>query len=319
MHVIVQRDTCGLVANVTTFWLYPPARPHLRGTRHLRPDLRPGGLNLPRHTLLDAEPKGLSASRHTRRKGTRGFTTPGRALSPWQAAAGHLRAACRDLAFALCLLAPVLALAAPTGATPDASSDAGKASEEKPLIFLSEAAHPPYAYWGPKGEMVGFEINEEHREKFTLSDPYFRMPILFVARKDAMPNALTPEALADQSLGALRDSPYASLAQERFPKSPLSTYATQIEANLDLAADRVDLVIGDEMSLRDWLKTAPEASCCAAAGRVEDPTRIAGEGFGVVMRKGDDALKARIDGALKEVRSDGTYATIARKYFDFDL
>jgi len=272
-----------------------------------------------------------------------------------------LRAACRDLAFALCLLAPVLALAAPTGAAPDASSDAGKASEEKPLIFLSEAAHPPYAYWGPKGEMVGFEIdlmnavcarmkrsclfkhreferlvpsllagkgdaiissfeiNEEHREKFTLSDPYFRMPILFVARKDAMPNALTPEALADQSLGALRDSPYASLAEERFPKSPLSTYATQIEANLDLAADRVDLVIGDEMSLRDWLKTAPEASCCAAAGRVEDPTRIAGEGFGVVMRKGDDALKARIDGALKEVRSDGTYATIARKYFDFDL
>jgi ABC-type amino acid transport substrate-binding protein len=272
-----------------------------------------------------------------------------------------LRVACRDLAFALCLLAPVLAVAAPTGASPDASSDAGKASEEKPLIFLSEAAHPPYAYWGPKGEMVGFEIdlmnavcarmkrsclfkhreferlvpsllagkgdaiissfeiNEEHREKFTLSDPYFRMPILFVARKEAMPNALTPEALADQSLGALRDSPYASLAEERFPKSPLSTYATQIEANLDLAANRVDLVIGDEMSLRDWLKTAPEASCCAAAGRVEDPTRIAGQGFGVVMRKGDDALKARIDGALKEVRSDGTYATIARKYFDFDL
>ena len=94
-----------------------------------------------------------------RHKGTRGFTTPGRALTPWQAAAGHLRAACRDLAFALCLLAPVLALAAPTGAAPDASSDAGKASEEKPLIFLSEAAHPPYAYWGPKGEMVGFEID----------------------------------------------------------------------------------------------------------------------------------------------------------------
>ena len=144
------------------------------------------------------------------------------------------------------------------------------------------------------------------------------MPALFVARKDEIPKALTPEALANVSIGALRDSPFASLAESRFPNSPLSTYATQIEANLDLAADRVDLVIGDEMSLRDWLKTAPEASCCTAAGRVEDPDRIAGEGFAVVFRKGEDGLKQKFDAALKDVRDDGSYATIGRQYFDFD-
>ena len=230
------------------------------------------------------------------------------------------------------------------------------AQEEKPLVLLTEAAHPPYAYLSEKGEMVGFEIDlmnaicarikrsclfkhrefdrlvpsllagkgdaivsslditDERREKFTLSEPYFRMPALFVARKDEVPKALTPEALAKVSIGALRDSPFASLAESRFPDSPLSTYATQIEANLDLAADRVDLVIGDEMSLRDWLKTAPEASCCTAAGRVDDPERIAGEGFAIVFRKGDDGL----DAALKELHSDGSYAMIARRYFDFD-
>jgi len=82
--------------------------------------------------------------------------------------------------------------------------------------------------------------------------------------------------------------------------------------------DDVDLVIGDEMSLRDWLKTAPEASCCTAAGRVDDPERIAGEGFAIVFRKGDDGLKQKFDAALKELRGDGSYATIARRYFDFD-
>ncbi|HEV3248773.1 MAG TPA: transporter substrate-binding domain-containing protein [Beijerinckiaceae bacterium] len=234
------------------------------------------------------------------------------------------------------------------------------AQEEKPLVLLTEAAHPPYAYLSEKGEMVGFEIDlmnaicarikrsclfkhrefdrlvpsllagkgdaivsslditDERREKFTLSEPYFRMPALFVARKDEVPKALTPEALANVSIGALRDSPFASLVENRFPDSPLSTYATQIEANLDLAADRVDLVIGDEMSLRDWLKTAPEASCCTAAGRVDDPERIAGEGFAIVVRKGDDGLKQKFDAALKELRGDGSYATIARRYFDFD-
>jgi len=236
----------------------------------------------------------------------------------------------------------------------------GEPPEEKPLVFLTEAAHPPYAFWGPDGAISGFEIElvnalcqrmkrrcmfkhrefdrlvpalesgkgdaivssleitEERRQRFTLSEPYFRMPTIFVARKDEMPRALDPEALADLTIGALRDSPFASLAEVRFPKSRLNSYATQIEANLDLSANRVDLVIGDEMSLRDWLKTAPEAGCCAVAGRVEDPERIAGEGFAIVLRKGDDTLKAKIDAALAQLRSDGAYSDIAHRYFAFD-
>jgi arginine/ornithine transport system substrate-binding protein len=241
-----------------------------------------------------------------------------------------------------------------------APADPTKPQDDKPLVLLTEAAHPPYAYWSAKGEMVGFEIElmnavcarlkrsclfkhrefdrlipsllgrkgdaivssfeitDEHREKFTLSEPYFRMPALFVARKEAMPKALTPEALADLSIGVLRDSPFETLAEERFPNSQLSTYATQIEANLDLAAERVDLVLGDEMSLREWLRTAPEAGGCVAAGRVDDPGFIASEGFAVVMRKGEEDLKTKIDAALKDLRADGSYAAIARKYFDFD-
>jgi polar amino acid transport system substrate-binding protein len=236
----------------------------------------------------------------------------------------------------------------------------GEPPEEKPLVFLTEAAHPPYAFWAPDGAITGFEIElvnalcqrmkrrcvfkhrefdrlvpalesgkgdaivssleitEERRQRFTLSGSYFRMPSIFVARKDEMPRALDPEALAALTIGALRDSPFASLAEVRFPKSRMNSYATQIEANLDLSANRVDLVIGDEMSLGDWLKTAPEAGCCAVAGRVEDPERIAGEGFAIVLRKGDDTLKAKIDAALAQVRADGDYSDIAHRYFAFD-
>jgi polar amino acid transport system substrate-binding protein len=239
--------------------------------------------------------------------------------------------------------------------------EAALTQEEKPLVILSEAAHPPYAYFGPKGEMAGFEIDlmkalcarlkrscvfkhkefdrlvpallgrkgdaivssleitDERREKFTLSNPYFRMPMLMLARKDEMPKALTPEALAGLSIGALRDSPAAALAEERFPGAQLEVYPTQVEANLDLVAGRVDLAIGDELGLRDWLKSAPESNCCAAAGRVEDPSFTAGEGFAIVMRKGEDELKSKLDAALQEERSQGGYAAIARKYFEFEL
>jgi ABC-type amino acid transport substrate-binding protein len=235
------------------------------------------------------------------------------------------------------------------------------ALDERPLVILSEAARPPYAYFAANGEMAGFEIDlmkalcarlkracvfkhkeferliptllggkgdaiissfeitDERRQKFTLSRPYFRMPIIMLARKDEMPKALSPEALAGLTIGALRDSPAAALAEERFPNSQLEVYPTQVEANLDLVAERVDLAIGDELSLREWLKTAPESNCCAAVGRVEDPSFAAGEGFAIVMRKGEDELKSKLDAALQEERSEGDYAAIARRYFEFEL
>lgn len=275
------------------------------------------------------------------------------ASTPWRPAA---RAVGRVVAGAT--LSALIGLSA--SAVGDVGPKAGVPLDDKPLVFLTEAAHPPYAFWAPEGVMTGFEIElvnaicarmkrtcvfkhrefdrlapalesgkgdaiissleitEERRQRFALSDPYFRMPTIFVARKDEMPPALDPEALADLTIGALRDSPYASLAELRFAKSHTNFYATQLEANLDLSANRVDLVIGDEMSLRDWLKTAPEAGCCAAAGRIEDPDRIAGEGFAIALRKDNDSLKARIDAALAQVRAEGVYAKLAHKYFDFD-
>lgn len=37
------------------------------------------------------------------------------------------------------------------------------------------------------------------------------------------------------------------------------------------------------------------------------------------MRKDDPALKAAIDKAFDEMRKDGTYDKLAKKYFDFDV
>ena len=36
------------------------------------------------------------------------------------------------------------------------------------------------------------------------------------------------------------------------------------------------------------------------------------------MRKGQKELKDQINQAIKTIRSNGTYNTIAKKYFDFD-
>lgn len=42
-------------------------------------------------------------------------------------------------------------------------------------------------------------------------------------------------------------------------------------------------------------------------------------GVGIAMRKGDDSLRSRVNEALAEMIEDGSYATMAAAYFDFDI
>ena len=43
-----------------------------------------------------------------------------------------------------------------------------------------------------------------------------------------------------------------------------------------------------------------------------------GEGIGIAMRKGQKELKQQLDEAIDTIRKNGTYAKIAKKYFEFD-
>ena len=75
----------------------------------------------------------------------------------WQGRGACWRALRATLALARAVLA--IALAGLALAHQALVDPARAAQEEKPLVLLTEAAHPPYAYLGEKGEMVGFEID----------------------------------------------------------------------------------------------------------------------------------------------------------------
>ena len=60
---------------------------------------------------------------------------------------------------------------------------------------------------------------------------------------------------------------------------------------------------------RDFTLTGP---------RFADPAWF-GDGIGIAVRKGDDALRNDLDAALQQIRSDGTFDAIRRRYFSFQL
>jgi ABC-type amino acid transport substrate-binding protein len=40
---------------------------------------------------------------------------------------------------------------------------------------------------------------------------------------------------------------------------------------------------------------------------------------GIAMRKGDTETRDKVNAALKQIKTDGTYKALAAKYFDFDV
>ncbi len=44
-----------------------------------------------------------------------------------------------------------------------------------------------------------------------------------------------------------------------------------------------------------------------------------GGGVGIAMRKGEDALRTKVNAALKAITVNGVYKTINDKYFDVDI
>ena len=62
----------------------------------------------------------------------------------------------------------------------------------------------------------------------------------------------------------------------------------------------------------------PEGKDYGYVGPDQYDTKYYGDGIGIGMRKGQKELKDQINQAIKTIRSNGTYNTIAKKYFDFD-
>lgn len=67
-----------------------------------------------------------------------------------------------------------------------------------------------------------------------------------------------------------------------------------------------------------FLKTPRGAGYQLVGEDLNDP-KVLGEGAGIGLRKQDTDLKAKIDKAIDEIRADGTYDKIQKKYFDFDV
>ena len=167
--------------------------------------------------------------------------------------------------------------------------------------------------------MASVGITERRRARIAFSKPYYRIAAAFVARKDDDVSAVTPAALVQKSIGTIDGSDHARFLEERYPDAQVRTFASLEEANLDLIAERLDLVLGDKLALTRFLDSREGKACCRLVADAPYDAKFYHPGVGVGLRKEDLALKALFDQALDAASADGTYDRSRAKYFSFDV
>ncbi|WP_168400850.1 lysine/arginine/ornithine ABC transporter substrate-binding protein [Erwinia amylovora] len=131
----------------------------------------------------------------------------------------------------------------------------------------------------------------------------------------------TLASLKGKTIGLLQGTTQETYANQNWrPQGVTVTpYANQDLVYQDLTAGRIDAAFQDEVAASEGFLKQPVGKDYAFAGPAIKDEKIFGVGTGIGLSKDNPALKAAIDKAFDDMRKDGTYARLAKKYFDFDV
>ncbi len=166
--------------------------------------------------------------------------------------------------------------------------------------------------------IASMSITSERKKRVDFTDKYYNSPARFIAAKGAKFDT-SPAGMKGKAIGAQRSTTHSSYLEDNYQGSNLKFYATQDEANMDLANGRLDAVLADSIVLLEWMNKTKEGACCAFIGDSINNPKWFGDGAGIAVRKGDNALRDAFNAAIKAIRADGTYKKINDKYFPFDV
>ncbi|WP_286167031.1 amino acid ABC transporter substrate-binding protein [Clostridium sp. D33t1_170424_F3] len=166
----------------------------------------------------------------------------------------------------------------------------------------------------------GFSKTEERDREFNLSIPYMKNNQIVLVKSDSAYKGL--KDLEGKTVGVQADSS-AEVALNDNPdfKNTLKDIV-QIDdyskAVLEIQNGTIDAIAIDEVVARYYLTNNPGAYVVL---QNEDGTdaSLAQEDYVIGFRKADNALKEKVEGALKEMAADGTIKEISEKWFSEDV
>jgi polar amino acid transport system substrate-binding protein len=162
--------------------------------------------------------------------------------------------------------------------------------------------------------MASMSITEERSKTIDFSNPYYNTPAVIVGDKSLDIDA-SPASLAGKIIGIQASTIHQAYANAYFgDAAEIRVYQTQDEANQDLVSGRIDATQADSIAMADFVATDAGA-CCEIKGPVANDEAILGKGVGAGVRKGDNALREKLNAGIAAILADGTHAEITSRYF----
>jgi len=170
---------------------------------------------------------------------------------------------------------------------------------------------------GNQGDAVIASLAEtaEMRKRVDFTEPYYRTPARFAARRDLDLKEITPQALEGRKVGVVAGTAHEAFLKTLFTEAEVHAYPNADEARAALKKGEVDLLFGDGVSLAFWLNGTDSENCCEFRGGPYLESRYFGEGVGIAVRKGDDLLRQAFDWALFRLWEKGRFTDLWLRYF----
>ena len=163
-------------------------------------------------------------------------------------------------------------------------------------------------------------VTEKRLQQIAFTEKISYSPTRMVAKAGS--NLLpTVESLRGKSIGVEQGTIQETYAKAHFEPHNVNlvSYQNQDQVYADLKSGRLDASLQDEAQASVGFLRTPEGKGFEFCGPELQDAKILGNSAAIGLRKGDTDLKNALNNALAELLKDGTYQTIAKKYFDFDI
>lgn len=165
--------------------------------------------------------------------------------------------------------------------------------------------------------MNSMSITEKRDKVIDFSKPYYYTFGAYVGPEGL--DVEIPDELGGMILGVQNATTHASFAREALSDTgvQIKIYNKQEQANRDLLAGRLDLVLADEIAMAEFLERDEAADLEMKAKTPKHPAF--GEGIGIGVREDDQKLRTDINKAIDAVLADGTCAELSQEYFGTNI
>ncbi|GGA06063.1 amino acid ABC transporter substrate-binding protein [Paenibacillus marchantiophytorum] len=161
-------------------------------------------------------------------------------------------------------------------------------------------------------DMVANEVavRPDRLEKYDMSEPYIVSRAVLVVQANNT-DITSLDGLKGKKVGQSLDSNYRKIAEEH---GAVNTVVEGFNQAIDLlTSGRIDATLNDSLSYLDLKKQRPEL----AIKTVYEEPNATSNAF--LLRKGSTDLVAKVNKALADMKSDGTYLQISQKWFASDV